>query len=321
MAREGSHEFVVLTYPLRDPLFVLLFSVSSSFFLRYMAHGGTNFGFWSGANGDLTSEGKQSFKPDVTSYDYSSPISEAGDHNIGSSGGDLFAAVQTAINASSGTSSGNLPVFPAEPAPISKKAYGEVRLDEAAPLLDNLDDLAGCHVAVPSNAAAFPSMEDLQSWYGFVLFQTAKSTASDATSGFPSMTMNFSSLTLHDRVQVFVDGAEAGTAYRATCPSTVQVPAGKEMGLLVENMGRINYGTAVVDHKGLFVTPPVQHIDWTATCLPLQPEQVQGLPFKSVDAVEVAAIASVPTFLRGYLQVQGVPLDTFLDTRGLTKGT
>ena len=63
-------------------------------FSLYMAHGGTNFGFWSGANGDQTSEGKESFKPDITSYDYSSPISEAGDHNVGSDGGDLFKAVR-----------------------------------------------------------------------------------------------------------------------------------------------------------------------------------------------------------------------------------
>ena len=52
-----------------------------------MAHGGTNFGMWSGANGDQTSEGAMSFKPYVTSYDYSAPISEAGDHNLGSDGG------------------------------------------------------------------------------------------------------------------------------------------------------------------------------------------------------------------------------------------
>lgn len=45
-------------------------------FSLYMAHGGTNFGFWSGANGDQSSEGSSSFSPDITSYDYSSPISE-----------------------------------------------------------------------------------------------------------------------------------------------------------------------------------------------------------------------------------------------------
>ncbi|XP_038597079.1 beta-galactosidase-1-like protein isoform X3 [Tachyglossus aculeatus] len=39
----------------------------------YMFHGGTNFGYWSGA--DL----KQSYLPVTTSYDYDAPLSEAGD--------------------------------------------------------------------------------------------------------------------------------------------------------------------------------------------------------------------------------------------------
>lgn len=42
----------------------------------YMGHGGTNFGFWSGANGG----GGSSFQPHETSYDYDSPVSESGEH-------------------------------------------------------------------------------------------------------------------------------------------------------------------------------------------------------------------------------------------------
>ena len=40
----------------------------------YMAHGGTNFGYWAGANiaGPI-------YQPHITSYDYDCPISEAGD--------------------------------------------------------------------------------------------------------------------------------------------------------------------------------------------------------------------------------------------------
>ena len=42
----------------------------------YMAHGGTNFGFWNGANGN----GGTDYQPTITSYDYNSPISESGSH-------------------------------------------------------------------------------------------------------------------------------------------------------------------------------------------------------------------------------------------------
>src|SRR5437763_1880369 len=39
-------------------------------FSIYMAHGGTTFGLWSGAD--------RPFKPDTSSYDYDAPITEAG---------------------------------------------------------------------------------------------------------------------------------------------------------------------------------------------------------------------------------------------------
>jgi hypothetical protein len=54
--------------------------------------------------------------------------------------------------------------------------------------------------------------------------------------GFEAQQLRFDSKTLHDRVQVFVDDAHVGSAYRASCPAKVATPAGQHMGLLVENM-------------------------------------------------------------------------------------
>ncbi|QND51636.1 hypothetical protein HB779_06790 [Phyllobacterium sp. 628] len=54
-------------------------------FVFYVAHGGTNFGFTAGSNGYLADT-----QPDVTSYDYGAPISEAGTEN------DNFYLVQAA---------------------------------------------------------------------------------------------------------------------------------------------------------------------------------------------------------------------------------
>ncbi|KHJ96008.1 beta-galactosidase domain protein [Oesophagostomum dentatum] len=48
-----------------------MYSLGASFNF-YMIHGGTNFAFWNGASSDA---------PDITSYDYFAPISEAGDVN------------------------------------------------------------------------------------------------------------------------------------------------------------------------------------------------------------------------------------------------
>ena len=53
----------------------------------YMAHGGTNFGYMGGANIMDGLDAERGYVSLITSYDYSSPISEAGDHGYGS--GDL----------------------------------------------------------------------------------------------------------------------------------------------------------------------------------------------------------------------------------------
>ena len=60
-------------------------SDSNASFSLYMAHGGTSFGFLAGAN---ILEGR--FVADVTSYDYSAPISEDGTHQLGADGADGF---------------------------------------------------------------------------------------------------------------------------------------------------------------------------------------------------------------------------------------
>jgi hypothetical protein len=111
-------------------------------------------------------------------------------------------------------------------------------------------------------------MEDLGSWYGMVLYSLSGAS-------FAASSNSYSSKTVHDRMQVFVDGTEADTAYRAECPTTIKTPAGTSMDLLVENMGRINYGRklCIADHKGYLAPPPVAAKASCPSCcwlLPLQ---------------------------------------------------
>lgn len=54
---------------------MLAMNASFSF---YMFHGGTNFGFTSGANTNDTKE-SIGYLPQLTSYDYNAPLDEAGD--------------------------------------------------------------------------------------------------------------------------------------------------------------------------------------------------------------------------------------------------
>jgi hypothetical protein len=133
------------------------------------------------------------------------------------------------------------------------------------------------------------------------------------TGNFSSTDVTFSAEEVHDRAQLFVDNREVGVAYRPKCPTKMQVPAGSSADLLVENMGRVNYGEGIYDHKGFLGQPPIPG-NWSAWCLPLKPKQVQWLDFRPRKAVEG------PIFQKGTLHVSHEPSDTWLDMRGFTKG-
>merc|ERR1740121_1377572 len=99
-------------------------------------------------------------------------------------------------------------------------------------------------------------MESLGVGKGFVLFR--RSGPMEARS------MSFD---VKDRVQVFVDENEVATVYRGS-RSPVDVPRGRSLELLVENMGHLNFGPNLGEQKGLsrFMA---EDGDWTATCLPM----------------------------------------------------
>ncbi|CAN1286582.1 Beta-galactosidase 17 [Linum perenne] len=91
----------------------------------YMAHGGTNFGFYNGAN---TGTDESDYKPDLTSYDYDAPISESGD--VDSS---KFIALRKVIERYSASS------LPPIPANSVKRGYGPVELHNTGSLFDLLE--------------------------------------------------------------------------------------------------------------------------------------------------------------------------------------
>ncbi|MEU4746827.1 beta-galactosidase, partial [Actinosynnema sp. NPDC023658] len=91
--------------------------------------------------------------------------------------------------------------------------------------------------------------------------------------------------------------------------------AGAVLALLVENQGRVDYGQAIHDRKG--VTGPVlldgvEVEGWTSRPLPL--DDLSGLDFAPTTAPLVG-----PAFHRGVVHVDA-PADTFLSLAGWTKG-
>ena len=293
-----------------------MLAANASFSL-YMAHGGTNFGFWSGAEG-----GGADIQPILTSYDYNAPIGEAGDHTIGSDGKDVFAAIQTAIAKAVG------PAAISEPPPIPKRSYGVIATPQTVPLLVAVEHLASCSPHAVDPGAKLPTMEQLGQNFGLILYERP----AECNSRFGSGTsLTLTGRTLFDRAQIFVDGVSGGPAvYRdkecgcaengpgSTC--SIGVPAGEHLAVLVENMGRVNFGNALSDErKGINDMPPLPG-NWTATCLDLNAQAVQSLPFGQTVQHDQRRGAGLPVFRRGSFSIDGAPADTYIDTEGLEKG-
>ncbi|MBP2478385.1 beta-galactosidase [Crossiella equi] len=246
----------------------------------YMFHGGTNFGFTSGAND------KGTYHPTVTSYDYDAPLDEAGDATA------KYHAFREVL-------ARYVPV-PDEPVPGPgpKLAVPEVALAETVALFDSLDVLS-----VGKDFPAPPSMEELGQASGFTLYETTLGTTGPVTL----------ELTAYgDRVQAFVDGQPVGVLSRENHERALRCRGGGVLRLLVENQGRVNYGQGIHDRKGLLGPVRANGAEltgWRAYPLPLT--DLSGLAFGSA--------GEGPLFHRGHFEVDE-PADTFLALPGWTKG-
>ena len=226
----------------------------------------------------------------------------------------------------------------AGPEQVPITAYGVIKLPELAPLLASTEALSTCGTQhdllsqlYPSNNMApgqLPTMETFGQAYGFILYErVAAPFALDHNASTKGLA--FSGRTMHDRVQIFTDGQPLTTVFRPECGcassgagSFCHVPlpkSGRELQLLVENMGRVNFGSEV-DPKGIGDVAPMTG-NWSAKCLSLEPSDVSALPYQPAGVAENERnLTDMPVFRRGKLNITGAPKDTYLDTRGLTKG-
>lgn len=254
----------------------------------YVFCGGTNFGFTAGANGNGDKPGD--YAPTVTSYDYDSPLTEWGDPT------PKFFACQRVIRK----------YFPENtfgtPEPVRKLAYGKVELKESAPLFGELDRLAK-----KSESVRPPTMEACGQNFGFIHYRTKVSGPFRERLYFPEV---------RDRVMAYVNGVYAGTVYRNDVDRFLPVEVGAEgavIDLLVENMGRINYGPLVGrELKGL---PLGAGICWQM----LSHFEVWNLELDDIAPVRYGAFTgqeSVPAFHRGFFEA-GEIADTFLEFPGV----
>ncbi|MEV7416548.1 beta-galactosidase [Streptomyces sp. NPDC089919] len=260
----------------------------------YMGHGGTNFGWWNGANHE---DGR--YLPDTTSYDYDAPVGEAGELR------EKFHLFREVITRRLGTEPHPLPPEPARLAPRTVEVTG------SAPLLPHLDTLA----RVVHRRLDTEPMESFGQNLGLIHYRTRlRGPLAEAALRVDG---------LADRAQVFLDGRPLGVLERDRPEEalTVRVPeGGAVLDLLVENMGRINYGPLLADRKG--ITGGVRldnqyQFDWEIRPLPL--EDLAGLRFGPPAGADQADGPGAPAFHRLELDL-AEPADGFLALPGWTKG-
>ena len=266
------------------PNLKLMLDMGASFSI-YMAHGGTTFGLWSGCD--------RPFKPDTSSYDYDAPISEAGwatpkfFHTR-----ELFAKYL-------------LPgeTLPEPPAPNPVVSFVPVELKEVAPIFENLPP--AIKDETPRN------MEAYNQGYGCILYRTK------IPAGPPT---TLEAAAIRDFGYVFLDGQRIGILDRRAASAKIVLPERaqeSQLDILVEPMGRINFGPEMADHKGLIA--PVKLADevlkgWEVFNLPLDDKMLAGLKFS-----EHPIGSNTPAFWRGTFNLQKVG-DTFLDLHNWGKG-
>lgn len=190
-------------------------------FSLYMTHGGTSFGHWAGAN-------SPGFAPDVTSYDYDAPINEYGQATP-----KYWELRHTMEKYNDG---GKQPAPPKAPMPVI--TIPKFVLTEYAPL--------GNGMGSSVQSRDIRSFEDMDMGWGIADYSTA----------LPKIPVE-SMLTLnepHDFAQVFVDGKYIGKIDRVKNEKTLMLPPvekGTELCIRIEAMGRINFGRAIKDYKGI----------------------------------------------------------------------
>ncbi len=255
-------------------------------FNLYVVHGGTNFGFTAGAN-----TGGKGYEPDVTSYDYDAPISEQGRAT------PKFMALREMIGAARG---GGLPPIPD---PIPTLAVPEIPMRRVASLWS--------HLPAPLLAVQPRPFEAFGQDQGLALYRT---TLVGRKSGRLQVT------DLHDYALVFVDGRLVGTLDRRLGEHSLELPKTDRpapvLDILVEGMGHVNFGQAMIDRKG--ITDRV-----TLGGMTLMNWKVFPLPFSADWAMSVADHDEADTrpgvFFAGTFRVDR-PADTFIDVTGYTKG-
>ncbi|MBQ2297762.1 MAG: beta-galactosidase, partial [Bacteroidaceae bacterium] len=193
-------------------------------FSLYMTHGGTSFGHWAGAN-------SPGFAPDVTSYDYDAPINEYGKAT------EKYYLLRETLQKYSNK---KLPSVPKAPMPII--TVPKFELKEFSSIFNGTDSKFKLPIRKEGGLMTF---EEMDMGWGSMLYTTTMPEIPAQS----VITADF-----HDFAQVFINGKYIGKIDRVKNEKSLTLPPvkkGDELEIFVEAMGRINFGRAIKDFKGI----------------------------------------------------------------------
>jgi beta-galactosidase len=254
----------------------------------YMFHGGTTRGFMNGANYN----DRNPYEPQTSSYDYDAPLDEAGNAT------EKFMRFREVIekHLPAGT------ILPEVPAAKPTVAIPSIKFSRQVSLFDILP--AGVANARPL------AFEELDQAYGYVLYRTV-------LEGGRSGLLKINGL--RDYGIVFINGKKAGVLDRRLYQDSlkIELPKGRvRLDILVENLGRINFGPYLLKNKK-GITEKIVFQDRE-----LKGWQMYSLPFTEVDRIRYqdrSVAAGVPVLRKGSFDMQQTG-DTYLDMSHWGKG-
>ena len=276
--------------PTRETLDAVRWYMRTGFsFNLFVLHGGTSFGLTAGAN--CKPDGSQ-FQPDVTSYDYGSPIGEQG--NLTCEYFEYRDIITAAL-----PSEAAVPEPPAVPVSIDFPELLPARVARMRELRVQ---------AVPGCSENPVHVEALGQNQGMAVYSTTLSAGEAA----------MLRAEVHDYAQVYLDQQYIGTLDRSLGQSELQLPARKtaaRLSLVVDTFGHVNF-TAYTekDFKGLgAVSLGEQPLHgWKTALLPLEKTPVKGRQGNGMDLGEGALFRATLTL--------DEPADTFIDMSRWSKG-
>uniref|UniRef100_A0A7M5X9T6 Beta-galactosidase n=2 Tax=Clytia hemisphaerica TaxID=252671 RepID=A0A7M5X9T6_9CNID len=276
----------------------------------YMFHGGTNFGFYNGANAN---DDGSNYQCDITSYDYDAPVSEGGDLNTKKY--NLFKKTIQHYTTK-------------EPEKQSfdenyKHNYGNIELKYQTTLSQLLKD-SDMHKEVREaicNMESVKMADGSSQQYGYVVYETV------VTKGAKLHIKNardFVFVLINDRLVETVLNIQK--AITVNVEGYIRTGSANNIKILVENAGRVNYGKDIGNQrKGILGGVTLDNSDatgWTIYPLQFDEDLVSKLENNPTlwEPSDGEKENSQPTLYKGFLNIDGPPKDTYFKTRGWFKG-